>query len=90
MTFAELKAELDKLSPEQLAADVIWWGNDRGGIINCVLVLEEDFISVGEGMEPASAYDDPEYPLDPDDITATMKSGTPVLCTDEPDEEPTQ
>lgn len=85
MTFAELKAELDKLTPEQLAAEVIWWGNERGGKICHVRVLEEEYVNFGYGCEPWSSY---EQDLDckKADADAVFPAGAVVLCSDCPDE----
>lgn len=33
MTFQQLKNAIDKLTPEQLAEPVRWWGDERGGTI---------------------------------------------------------
>jgi len=83
MTFADLKAVLDTFTPEQLAMPVRWCGEERGGEIQGVEVLDEEHVLVDDrdGMEPASAYaDDPEAQAE---ITARWPAGTPLLCTDE-------
>lgn len=94
MTFRVLKQEIEKLSDEQLDAEVIWWGDERGGEIQHVLVLPEDYIrDPSEGVSvPISCYRDGFVPGDYgvsswDEFLVenpiTMKAGTPVLCTDE-------
>lgn len=50
MTYAELKAACDKLSPEQLAQPVVWSGDERGGHVRHVWIFEEDWI--GEPSDP--------------------------------------
>lgn len=61
MTYAELLAELQHLTPEQLAMPVRWCGDERGGVIQSVWVLKEDYVNFGYGGEPWSAYaDDPD------------------------------
>lgn len=57
MTYAELKAELDKLTPEQLAMEVQWSGDMRGGAVTSLWIAEEDHINPsGDGAEPISLY----------------------------------
>jgi hypothetical protein len=59
--FAELKARLDQMTPEQLAMPVYWVGEDRGAPIVGLEMLNEDHINPsGDGMEPLSAYADDE------------------------------
>lgn len=79
MKFKELKDQLDMMTQEQLAADAIWWGDDRGGAVLRLDVLKEDYVNLGDGMEPRSAYDGQEIE---DEIEVTMKAGTPVLISD--------
>lgn len=94
MTFRELKKAIEALSEEQLDAEVVWWGDERGGHIDSLFVLPEDYVSVeGEGMSPLSGYREgfkpEEYMVDSweeflkDQVDKTMKAGTPVLCTDD-------
>lgn len=57
MTYAELKEQLDKLTPDQLAMKVVWCGEMRGGEVKGFEVLDEDQIDPsGDGMEPVSLY----------------------------------
>jgi len=85
MTFAELKAEIDKLTPEQLAQDAIWWGSRDSGKVADVILLAEDFVNLGDGMQPISIYAN----VDASDSDLTdelaraprMKVGTPVLIS---------
>ena len=44
MTYAELKAVLDALTPDQLAQPVIWSGDERGGFVKYVWIAAEDWI----------------------------------------------
>ena len=50
MTYAELKAACDKLTPAQLAQPVVWSGDERGGHVRQVWTSEEDWI--GEPGDP--------------------------------------
>lgn len=49
ITYADLKAKLDAMTPEQLAQPVIWEGDERGGYVGSVWEAEEDF--VGESSD---------------------------------------
>jgi hypothetical protein len=57
LTFADLKAHLENLTPEQLAAPVVWVGDERGGHVKEVYVHSEDWVgdpSDGETWLPRS------------------------------------
>jgi hypothetical protein len=55
MTWAELKAQIDTMTPEQLAMPVYYTGEDIGGPVYRVWVLGEDYINPsGDGMERVS------------------------------------
>lgn len=45
MTWAELKAQIDTMTPEQLAMPVYYTGEDIAGPIYGVWVLDEDHIN---------------------------------------------
>ena len=81
MTFRELKAALELMSEEQLNYEVHWCGEDRGGKVGSVWVVDEDQINPsGDGMEPVSTYaDKPEYVQD-EPIVA--HKGQPLLMVD--------
>jgi len=53
ITYAELKEQLDKLTPEQLALPVVWSGDERGGYVRSLWIAEEDWI--GDDHESALA-----------------------------------
>ena len=44
MTYAELKQQLDVLTPEQLAQPVVWAGDERGGHVKSVWIAEEEWL----------------------------------------------
>lgn len=44
ITYAELKAKLDTMTPEQLAQPVVWSGDERGGYVKSIWEAEEDFV----------------------------------------------
>lgn len=79
MTFAELKTHLESLTPEQLALDVVWSGDERGGKIKQFWVAEEDWIGTVEGdCEPRSTLD----PADAESGDVIIPRGTPQLLVD--------
>lgn len=58
MTFAELKAQLDLLTADQLAADIVWSGDERGGKVVKLWVADEDWLGTEDGdCEPRSVLD---------------------------------
>lgn len=94
MTFRDLKKAIEALSDEQLDNEVIWWGDQRGGEIDSLFVLPEEYVSIdGEGMYPISGYREGFKPEDyavasweefvKNHVDASMKAGTPVLCADD-------
>lgn len=82
MTFADLKAQLDQLSPEQLAYPAVWVGDARGGKVKELWVAAEDHI--GSDMEdcmPRSDYEKND-PIAAVDADVLIKQGTPQLVVD--------
>lgn len=79
MTFAALKAQLDVLTAEQLAADVVWSGDERGGKVVELWIAEEDWLGTEDGdCAPRSA-------LDLEDAASAqviIPKGTPQLLVD--------
>lgn len=88
MTFRELKAELDKLSEQQLDKPVLWFGEERGGKIARVEVMTEAHGDPsGEGMEALSTYRD-EHETEEEwaeflDRETSLEAGDPTLVSDE-------
>lgn len=80
MTYAELAVRIGTMTTEQLAMSVIWCGDEIGGKITSVLILDEEHVNVGDGMEPASTIG----PEDCGDVIARWAAGTPLLMADEP------
>ena len=82
MIYAELKAHLEALSPEQLAMEVVWSGDARGGKVKSLWIAEEDWIGGGDGdCEPRSvvAATEPEIV---EEATVLIPKGTPHLMVD--------
>jgi hypothetical protein len=44
ITYAQLKAKLDAMTPEQLAQPIVWCGDERGGYVNEVYEHAEDWV----------------------------------------------
>lgn len=82
MTYAELKVQLEAFTPEQLAMDVVWSGDERGGKVKSLWIAEEDWIGGGDGdCEPRSVVtaNEPEIVADAD---VMISKGTPQLMVD--------
>lgn len=60
LTFQDLKEVVNNLTPEALQQEVLWWGDERGGKIDSVMILKEDYIFSDEGWEPKSSFDEKE------------------------------
>jgi hypothetical protein len=76
----QLKAALDKLTPDQLKQPVRWSGEERSGKIETMWVLTEDHVNPsGDGLEPVSMYED-----EPEAIEAETRTpaGTVLLLVD--------
>lgn len=83
MTYAELKKQLDTLSPEQLAMPVVWSGEMRGGIVKDVWIADEDWVGSEESeAEPLSTFLDGNPELAPDDLDIAIPKGTVHLLVD--------
>jgi hypothetical protein len=82
MTYAELKAQLDAFTPDQLAMNVVWSGDERGGTIKSLWIADEDWIDNGDGdCEPRSVVAS-EYPDVAANASALILKGTPQLMAD--------
>jgi hypothetical protein len=82
VTYAELKCHLESFTPDQLAAEVVWCGDERGGKVKSLWIAEEDWISGGDGdCEPLSvvAENEPEII---EDAAVLIPKGTPHLMVD--------
>ncbi len=79
MTYRELLIQLQAFTPEQMAADVRWWGDDRGGVVRQVQVLAEDYVRGEEGCFAISDFEPTEEEPTP---TVQFPKGTPILSVD--------
>lgn len=83
LTWAELKEACNKIPEAQLNEPVRWWGEERGGKVNSVYPLHEDYVSGEEGWEPKSIQEVDEFQSQEDiDNMVTMPKGFFVLSTD--------
>ena len=83
MTFAELKAQLVALTPEQLAMDVVWSGDERGGKVESLWIAEEDWIDNGDGdVEPRSVVAKNVDDYDATSVRIVIAKGSPRLVVD--------
>lgn len=58
MTFRQLRDQLNALPDESLDYKVQWCGEERGGAIGKVWILEEDHVNPsGDGWEPRSSLE---------------------------------
>jgi hypothetical protein len=82
VTYAELKMHLDAFTPEQLAMEVAWSGDERGGKVKRLWVAEEDWLRSGDGdCEPRSVVtaNEPDIVAD---ARVLISKGTPHLMVD--------
>lgn len=76
--YGALAKFLSQISPEtQLSQKIIVWDGDNSAFITHAYVLQEDFINVGHGAEPASG----RKKFKPEQVV--YKAGTVILCSDE-------
>ena len=82
MTYRDLKSKLETLSPDQLDAPIRWWGEERGGEIYGLRILECRYINDGgEGFVPVTAYEPGQLPPE-SAIEGDLAEGTPILESD--------
>lgn len=82
MTWGDIAAKVATFTPEQLAAPVIWWGEDRAGEIFELMILDCMWCDGGYGVEPLSAYPENEHAGMKEHAEETFAVGTPVLMSD--------
>lgn len=78
MTYAQLKADLETLTEQQLEQTVRFTTESSAGEIHYLDVLKEDYLSDGYECEPASSFD--EEQLNGPDIHVAYQKGTVLLC----------
>jgi hypothetical protein len=84
LSYGELRELLQAFTPEQLAAPVVWSGDERGGCVKDLWVAEEDWI--GDSSDPESWMPRSEamkhYADDYRDAEVCLAKGTPHLMVD--------
>lgn len=83
ITWRELKEFVNKLPEILLDDEVIYWGEEKGGTVNSLMCLEEDYTNVSdEYWEPVSVYKgDKDYEDDIPD-SPLLPKGTPIIYID--------
>ena len=80
MTYRDLKEKVNQLDDAQLDTDVIWWGEERGGVITDLVTLKEEYICTDEGYCPVNSFE-PADLVDYED-EPRMPVGRPILHGD--------
>lgn len=83
-TWADLKKACNELPDEFLNEEVMWWGDERGGTIHKVRLLDCEMVCTEEGWEQKTAIEEDTEMYPPEDIAALplLKIGHPVLYTE--------
>lgn len=76
LTWRSLKEFINSLPEEFLDGSVHWWGDEKGGDIQSVHRLDEDYVETDYACEPASAQ---EYKDDEEPYPVAHVKGTPIL-----------
>lgn len=79
-TWADLKKFCDELPEEELQKEVIWAGEESGGVVRFVYRLEEDYGVNEYCMAPVSVLEE-ERENEDEKIEVVYKEGTPMLVT---------
>lgn len=86
LTWRELRNFSNHLPEERLDDPVIWWGDERGGVINGVETLKENYYDQGEGFcgeEDCLKYGEQKTAEELlEDCDKMLQKGTPILYTD--------
>lgn len=85
LTYGELLAELQKFTPAQLAAPVVWSGDERGGYVKQLWIAQEEWIGDSSDVEtwlPRSEAQEAAYGDDYKDAEVCIPQGTPHLMVD--------
>ena len=78
-TWADLKKVVNELPEDMLWRDVRWWGEERGGTVKSVSLLDEVYVQNDEGFEPMSAHEGSE---DSYYEGSELPAGYPILTVD--------
>lgn len=78
----DIKTFACSLDEEQLKQPVRVWGIDQGFKVEGAMKLDEEYVSMGEGMMPLSVAKT-EEDFNESDIEARLPMGTPILHTED-------
>ena len=81
-TWADLKAFTGTLMPWQLAQPITWWGDEKGGKVSSIDVLDVDFINDGEGYSPSTSFDAETLAELIEENEGVLVKGTPIVYVD--------
>ena len=85
ITYADLKAKLDEMTPEQLAQPIVWSGDERGGYVHEIWIAPEDWVgdpSDHETWLPRSEVTKPAYADDYKNAKIGIPAGAIHLVVD--------
>lgn len=78
-TWRDVKEIVDGLPNEMLNETVTWWGDGRGGKVDFIRILGEDFYSYGEYEKPESNFANES---EKEGWMLSFKKGTPIISLD--------
>ncbi len=82
LIWKDLKEFVNSLDEKFLEEPVRWWGDDRGGIVSSLDILEEDYLTGDEGFYPESTWESDEEFGDEFKDELGLVKGTPILWVD--------
>lgn len=77
-TWQDIKDFANSLADHQLELPVIWWGEEKGGKVAGLTILQEDYYAGDEFLEPLSSLE----PEDMDNYSLAHVAGQPVIDLD--------
>lgn len=81
-TWADLKKIVNKMPAKLLKGEVRWWGEEKGGTVQYVHILEEDYHDDGDvGTMPKSIMLENLEPGE-DEYDLVFEKGTHILNVD--------
>lgn len=67
LTWRKLKETINEIPDNLLDQTVLWWGEEKGGDVISIDILEENYVRTDYGYEPASVQEyeegDEPYPV---------------------------
>lgn len=78
ITWRQVRLFVNTIPETFLDREVMWWGEERGGVVTAIRNLEEDHVQTEEGIEPRSVIE----PDNLDESAMIYEKGLPILETD--------